>query len=212
MAFFIIFLALLTTIVLNCVFAKKIENKTYRFCMDLLNVALSLAFVILFIAVGTVKKNLNSYIDLGIKQIEKRVDEIYPGALEKQMSTEEIKKLLESSLERKEVNGLESLAENIIKSKIQGYTSSALKAINALERDVDKLSVKDALISIKELSVNSVMPWFRFLTVLIVGLYVIFIVASILLSLHFANDKDANNKGVIFGEEADKTFIGLENK
>lgn len=212
MAFFIVFLALLITIVLNCVFAKKIKNKTYRVCMGLLNVAFSLAFVILIVVVGTIKKNLSSYIDLGIKQIEMRVDEIYPGALEKQMSTEEVKKLLESSLERKEVDGLESLAANIIKSKIQNFTSSTLKTIKALERDVDKLSIKDALISIKELSVNSVEPWFRVLEILIVVLYVILIVASALLSLYFSNDKDTNNKGVVFGEEADKTFIGMENK
>ena len=212
MAFFIVFLALLITIVLNCVFAKKIKNKTYMVCMGLLNVAFSLAFVILLVVVGTVKKNLSSYIDLGIKQIEMRVDEICPGALEKQMSTEEVKKLLESSLERKDVNGLESLAENIIKFKIQNFTSSTLKAIKALERDVDKLSIKDALVSIKELSVSSVEPWFIVLEILIIVLYVILIVASALLSLHFANDKDSNNKGVVFGEEADKTFIGMENK
>ncbi|MBO7122605.1 MAG: hypothetical protein J6V90_04920 [Treponema sp.] len=195
MTIFISFCALLITVLLNSVFAKKIENKTYRIWMNLLNVALSLSFVILIVITGTVKKNLTSYIDLGINKLEMQVDEIYPGVLEKQMNTEEVKNILESCLERKHVNSLESLAENILKSAVKKYTSTALKIINTLERDTDKLSVKDALISIKEFCLNTATPWFKFLTILIVGLYIILIVVSIILSLHLSNNNDIKNKG-----------------
>lgn len=205
---FISFCALLITILLNNVFAKKVENKTYRIWMSLLNVVLSLSFVILFVIIGTVKKNLNSYIDLGINKLEMQVNEIYPGVLEKQMNTEEVKNILESSLERKRVNSLESLTENILKSAVKRYTSTALKIINNLERDTDKLSVKDALISIKELCLNTAVPWFKFLTFLIVGLYTILIVVSILLSLHLSNNNDIKNKCI----NTNKTFIEIENK
>ena len=212
MIFFIIFIALTVTLLLNFIFFKKIENKTYKICMGALNIILSLAFVILFTAVGIVKNHLNSFIDSGIKHLEIEVDEIYPGALEKQMSTQEIKNILEESLNKKEVDGIEALAENIIKAIIQKYTSSALKTIKAVERQEDRLSVKDALISIKELSIETASPYFKILQIALFVLYVALIIISILLSIHFANDKDSENKGIVFGEEADRTHIGMKTE
>lgn len=82
------------SILLNFLFVKKLENKTNRICMRVLNVLLSLVFIILFISVEIINRHLNSFIDLGIVQLEKKVDEIYPGVLQKQMNTEEIKNLL----------------------------------------------------------------------------------------------------------------------
>ena len=212
MIFFIIFIALTVTLLLNFIFLKKIENKTYKICMGALNIILSLAFVILFTALGIVKNHLNSFIYSGIKHLEIEVDEIYPGALEKQMSTQEIKNILEESLNKKEVDGIEALAENIIKARIQKYTSSALKTIKAVERQEDRLSVKDALISIKELSIETASPYFKILQIALFVLYVALIIISILLSIHFANDKDSENKGIVFGEEADKTHIGMKTE
>ena len=212
MIFFIILIALTVTLLLNFIFLKKIENKTYKICMGALNIILSLAFVILFTAVGIVKNHLNSFIDSGIKHLEIEVDEIYPGALEKQMSTQEIKNILEESLNKKEVDGIEALAENIIKARIQKYTSSALKTIKAVERQEDRLSVKDALISIKELSIETASPYFKILQIALFVLYVALIIISILLSIYFANDKDSENKGIVFGEEADKTHIGMKTE
>ncbi|MDO5773732.1 MAG: hypothetical protein Q4P16_05450, partial [Spirochaetales bacterium] len=75
------------SILLNFLFVKKLENKTNRICMRVLNVLLSFVFIILFISVEIINRHLNSFIDLGIIQLEKKVDEIYPGALQKQMNT-----------------------------------------------------------------------------------------------------------------------------
>lgn len=155
MTVFIILFAIVITLLLNLTFVRKIANKTYKICMGLINYIVSFAFIVLFICFGIVKNHLNSFIDSGISQLESRVNEIYPGALEKQMSTEEIKNILEESLEKKDVDGIEALAENVIKTRIEKYTSITLRTINVLERENNKLSVKDALISIKELSINT---------------------------------------------------------
>ena len=167
------------SILLNFLFVKKLENKTNRICMRVLNVVLSLVFIILFISVEIINRHLNSFIDLGIVQLEKKVDEIYPGALQKQMNTEEIKNLLEKSLEKNEVNGVQALADNIIKTKIENYALVTLKTINVLERDNNKLSVKDALLSIKELSVNSVSPYFKVVKIILFVLYLILALLSV---------------------------------
>ena len=204
--------AILISFLLNFFFVKRIENKTYKYCMGTINVALSLVFIILVIVVGIVKVHLNSFIDMGINELENRVDEIYPGALEKRMKTEEIKKILENSIETKDVNGVEEFAENLIKSKIQKYTSITLKTINALERENNMLSVKDTIVSIKEICVKAVAPYFKIAIILFFILYSILIAISIFLTLHLVKDKDSKNEGVAFGEEADKTFIGMKTE
>ena len=166
----------------------------------------------MFICFGIVKNHLNSFIDSGISQLESRVNEIYPGALEKQMSTEEIKNILEESLEKKDVDGIEALAENVIKTRIEKYTSITLRTINVLERENNKLSVKDALISIKELSINTISPYFKIIYILLFVLYFVFIIISIFITIHLSKDKNSTNEGIIFGEEADKTFIGMKTE
>lgn len=212
MTFLIIIIALIVPITLHLIIVKKIQNKTYKFCMSSLNFLLSLVFIILFIALGFVKNHLNSYIDIGINQLEQRVNEIYPNALDKQMNTEELKNLLEESLRKNESDGIEAIAENIIKSKIKKYTSTTLKTINALERENNKLSVKDALVSIKELSLNAINPYYKTSEIIIITLYGLFIIVSILITIHLIKDKDSSNEGIVFGEEADKTFIGMKTE
>lgn len=207
-----ILFAITVTLLLNIIFVRKIQNKTYKICMGSINFILSLAFIALFISIGIVKNHLNSFIDSGINQLELRVNEIYPGALEKQMSTEEIKDLLEQSLEKKDVDGIEALAENVIKTRIEKYTSITLKTINALERENNKLSVKDTLISIKELSLDTVSPYYKIINILLFVLYIVLVIVSILITIYLSKDKDSTNEGIIFGEEADKTFIGMKTE
>ena len=207
-----ILFAITVTLLLNLIFVRKIQNKTYKICMGSINFILSLAFIALFISIGIVKNHLNSFIDSGINQLVLRVNEIYPDALEKQMSTEEIKDLLEQSLEKKDVDGIEALAENVIKTRIEKYTSITLKTINALERENNKLFVKDALISIKELSLDTVSPYYKIINILLFVLYIVLVIVSILITIYLSKDKDSTNEGIIFGEEADKTFIGMKTE
>lgn len=208
----IILFAIILTLILNLSLVRKIGNKTSRISMGVINIIACLVFMILVVLLGTIKNNLSSVIDEGIQKLENKVNEVYPGALEKQMSTEEIKEVLEESLEIDEVDGFEALAQNIIKSRIEKLTSVTLKTINALERENDRLSVKDALISIKEISVEAIIPYYKTVLIILSSLYFLFIIISILLSLHLAKDSDSDNEGIVFGEEADKTVIGMKSK
>ena len=208
----IILFAIILTLILNLSLVRKIGNKTSRISMGVINIIACLVFMILVVLLGAIKNNLSSVIDEGIQKLENKVNEVYPGALEKQMSTEEIKEVLEESLEIDEVDGFEALAQNIIKSRIEKLTSVTLKTINALERENDRLSVKDALISIKEISVEAIIPYYKMVLIILSSLYFLFIIISILLSLHLAKDSDSDNEGIVFGEEADKTVIGMKSK
>ncbi len=212
MNIFIIVLAVLLTFLLSAFCLKKIENKTHKICILMIDIVLSFVFVILFIVTGTVKNNLNSFIDLGINQLEKNIDEIYPGAFEKQLDTENIKNLLEESLKKSEVNGIDSLAENIIKSKMKKYTSTALRAINVLETESGELSVKDVLLSIKELSMNSVNSMLKIVKIVLFVLYLVLCFVLFLFVLHLSKDTNVKNKGIVFGEDADKTFLGMKTE
>ncbi len=202
MIFLLIFI---TPVTLHLLFVKKIHNKTYKICMNFLNSILTFGFIVLFISLEFSSNHLSSYIDFRIEEIENTVNEIYPNAFEKQIDLEEIKNIFEESFAQNDACGIEFFAENIIKSK-------ALKAINLLERENNKLSIKDALISIKELSLNAINPYIRLAKIVLVALYFILMVASICITKHLINDKDENNEGIIFGEEADKTFIGMKTE
>lgn len=95
---------------------------------------------------------------------------------------------------------------------MEKYTSITLRTINVLERENNKLSVKDALISIKELSINTISPYFKIIYILLFVLYFVFIIISIFITIHLSKDKNSTNEGIIFGEEADKTFIGMKTE
>ena len=206
----VISFAVIMTVVSNILFVKKIKNKSNRIFMYMANSFVSLVFVILFCVSGFIRNNLENFIDFGITSLEKKVDEIYPGALEIQMDTTEIKDLLEKSLRKNSNKGLEAIAENIIKKKIQKFSSGTLKIIKTLEREEDKLSVKDALISIKEQSLKTIYSAIRIIKIGLFILYLIIILLSILFTKSLQKEKE--NQGIVFGEEADKTFIGMENK
>ena len=207
----VIILAVIITIMLNIVFAKKIKNRANRNFMYATNIIISVIFLILFCITGFIKNNLNSFIDFGINKLETKVNEIYPGAIEIQMNTTELKELLEKSLDDKtETKGLEGIATNILKNKIQKYTSGTLKILNTLEREENKLSVKDALISIKEQSLQAITTGIRFIKIGLFILYFLFIIFAILFSKSLQKEKQ--NQGIVFGEDADKTFIDMENK
>ena len=207
----VIILAVIITIMLNIVFAKKIKNRANRNFMYATNIIISVIFLILFCITGFIKNNLNSFIDFGINKLETKVNEIYPGAIEIQMNTTELKELLEKSFDDKtETKGLEGIATNILKNKIQKYTSGTLKILNTLEREENKLSVKDALISIKEPSLQAITTGIRFIKIGLFILYFLFIIFAILFSKSLQKEKQ--NQGIVFGEDADKTFIGMENK
>ena len=81
-----------------------------------------------------------------------------------------------------------------------------------LEQDDNKLSVKDVLVSIKELAVNSVSPYFRLVKIILFVLYLVLALLSVLLTFYLSKDKDSKNDGIVFGEEADKTFIGMKTE
>lgn len=81
-----------------------------------------------------------------------------------------------------------------------------------LEQDDNKLSVKNVLVSIKELAVNSVSPYFRLVKIILFVLYLVLALLSVLLTFYLSKDKDSKNDGIVFGEEADKTFIGMKTE
>ena len=66
--------------------------------------------------------------------------------------------------------------------------------------------------NIKELSVNSVFPYFKVAKIILFVLYLVLTLFSFLLTFYLSKDKDSKNDGIVFGEEADKTFIGMKNE
>jgi len=194
---------------LHVTVVQKNPKLTNRVCITGANIILSLAFVVLLYAINTVQDEANSYIDSQIALLEQKVNEIYPDAMNKQMSTVEVKETLMKALEKNKDGTAEAVGENIAKTLVEDYTESALSAIQSLERTSDQLSVKDALVSIKEIALEKTMPYLRLLRNVLVAVYILAIIISVIFSFFLA--KSGGNDGIVFGEEADQTHIGMKN-
>ncbi|WP_308510414.1 hypothetical protein [uncultured Treponema sp.] len=48
--------------------------------------------------------------------------------------------------------------------------------------------------------------------VILFVLYLILALLSVLLTFYLSKDKELKNDGIVFGEEADKTFIGMKTE
>ncbi|WP_406538022.1 hypothetical protein [Fibrobacter sp.] len=189
-------------------FVSKNANFTTRICITGANILLSLIFIGLLIGVGVVQDKSNTFIDEQISNLEIKVNKIYPGILNEQMSTVQVKDMLVKSLTRNDEGSVEAVAGNIAKTFAEDFTSTALKAIQSLERTDDKLSVKDALVSIKEYTIANTMPYLGYVKLILFVVYII----CMLLSLGFTKMLNSSNpKGIVFGEEASKTKIGMKN-
>ena len=194
---------------LHVTVVQKNPKLTNRVCITGANIILSLAFVVLLYAINTVQDEANSYIDSQIALLEQKVNEIYPDAMNKQMSTVEVKETLMKALEKNKDGTAEAVGENIAKTLVEDYTESALSAIQSLERTSDQLSVKDALVSIKEIALEKTMPYLRLLRNVLVAVYILALIISVIFSFFLA--KSGGSDGIVFGEEADQTHIGMKN-
>jgi len=57
-----------------------------------------------------------------------------------------------------------------------------------------------------------VFPYFKVAKIILFVLYLVLTLFSFLLTFYLSKDKDSKNDGIVFGEEADKTFIGMKNE
>lgn len=207
---FIILLAVIGLIIVNFVYVKKIANKTYKFCIWSLNVMVLFVFSVLITAVGVINDELNGFIDAQIGLVENKANEIYPGALDLQMSTVEVKNLLEQSLTFDTDDKLESIIINVIKSNVSDYTAFVLKTINKLERTENQLSVKEALISLKEICIETVKPYYRIACTVFTSIFFLYLLLIVVLCKYLEKNQKTVNDSIVFGDEAASTEIGMK--
>ena len=105
---------------------------------------------------------------------------------------------------------LEDIVLNIIKTNIDDFTGTALRTIDYLERTDNRLSVKDALISLKEICVEKINPFYKTANIILTVLFSIYMLCSFFLSLYLSSSKAKENKSIIFGETAGKTTAGMK--
>lgn len=198
------------TLFLNIVFVRRITNKMFRICITAANILFALFFIALISTVIFIDRHLETFIDTEIQKLENNMHEIYPDILKKKFTTVEIKRILESSTKTESGVGLNKIASDIVKSKIEVYTSSLLEGIKAIEDTDDMLSVKDVIISVKNLSLQTVKPYIKTAKNTLIILYLIYFILSMIASWYFKDKKE--NKTIIFGNDADCTILGMKTE
>lgn len=124
-----------------------------------------------------------------------------------------VKKNLDSFLNL-QISRLEAKANEIypgsLDAQMDNFTGTALRTIDYLERTDNMLSVKDALISLKEICVEKINPFYKTANIILTVLFSIYMLCSFFLSLYLSSSKAKENKSIIFGETAGKTTAGMK--
>ncbi|NLM01387.1 MAG: hypothetical protein GX220_08060 [Treponema sp.] len=156
-----------------------------------------------------IENKFNFFIDQQIISLEKQVNTIYPDILNKQIDTKEIKKILESTFENSQTENIDAIVTNIFKATIKNYTSLAVETINKLEKKENKLSIKEALVSLKEISYGKIIQYIKVIRILLTALLVVYCIISLIYSIYNSKQRVGKNKSIIFGEESEDTALGM---
>lgn len=202
-------LSVATVVLLHKKLVSKNPKKAHRICLTGANILFSIFFITFIAVINMVRDKADTYIDQHINSLEKKVDEIHPGALTEQMSPVDAKKILVKAFEKDQNHSVDEIAGNIAKTFMENYTLAVLKAIQSLERTNDNISVKEAILSVKEIALHETMPYFGLLNMALFFSYLVYIVIFVAFVRILNN---AQNEGLFFGKDADRTPLEMTTK
>ena len=209
MIYFIVF-SVLITLVLNICFVNKINNKTNRLTLYFCNIIFSVIFILLMLFCSFASKGINYLVDKQIEKLEQKVNEYFPNALTKEFDTTQIKTMLREVINTE--NSEIDLIQNIIYNSVTDFSTATLNIITTIDKNKNTISIKEAMINIKEVSLNKINPYINLIKNIIIIIYVLYLIISFILSLVFLKNTTKQTSGIVFGEEAEKISIGMENK
>ncbi|MBQ1197213.1 MAG: hypothetical protein IIX47_01240 [Spirochaetaceae bacterium] len=209
MIYFIVF-SILITLVLNICFVNKINNKTNRLTLYFCNIIFSVIFILLMLFCSFASKGINYLVDKQIEKLEQKVNEYFPNALTKEFDTTQIKTMLREVINTE--NSEIDLIQNIIYNSVTDFSTATLNIITTIDKNKNTISIKEAMINIKEVSLNKINPYINLIKNIIIIIYVLYLIISFILSLVFLKNTTKQTSGIVFGEEAEKISIGIENK
>lgn len=209
MIYFIVF-SILIILVLNICFVNKINNKTNRLTLYFCNIIFSVIFILLMLFCSFASKGINYLVDKQIEKLEQKVNEYFPNALTKEFDTTQIKTMLREVINTE--NSEIDLIQNIIYNSVTDFSTATLNIITTIDKNKNTISVKEAMINIKEVSLNKINPYINLIKNIIIIIYVLYLIISFILSLVFLKNTTKQTSGIVFGEEAEKISIGMENK
>ena len=209
MIYFIVF-SILIILVLNICFVNKINNKTNRLTLYFCNIIFSVIFILLMLFCSFASKGINYLVDKQIEKLEQKVNEYFPNALTKEFDTTQIKTMLREVINTE--NSEIDLIQNIIYNSVTDFSTATLNIITTIDKNKNTISIKEAMINIKEVSLNKINPYINLIKNIIIIIYVLYLIISFILSLVFLKNTTKQTSGIVFGEEAEKISIGMENK
>ena len=125
------------------------------------------------------------------------------------MSTVKVKEMLIAAFEKDQNHSVNAVAGNIAKTFMENYTLAVLKAIQSLERTSDRISIKHALVSVKETSLSEAMPYFSILEISLLFAYFVYVIISVAFTRMLNSPKGGN---IPFGNKAEKNPSGTTTK
>lgn len=207
---YLIIFSILITLLLNICFVKKIQNKTSRLTLYFCNIIFSVLFILSMLICKFSLVGINYLVDNQIEKLENKINDYYPNALSKEFDTTQIKTMLREVINTE--NSEIDLVQNIIYDSISDLTSNTLNILETVDGQNNKATIKNTMIKLKEISLDKISPYLNLLKIIFISIYAIYILISFIITLCCMKNKKKQNTGIIFGEEAEKISIGMENK
>jgi predicted PurR-regulated permease PerM len=217
MSLFTIILAIIigtmAAFLVNLIIVRNIE-KMQKIPMQVVSYFICIPLCLSFFFFIALRDTLDTFVENKIDYVELRLEELLPGTdvMNKTINTSDFSETLDklnvilSERPADEENYFETLVYNILIDKIKNYTDSYMngaenivKQLKEVSNKNNEVSIRVLLSTIKEIVLDTAMPYLaigKFITVL---LFVVYIIIYVCLVIYFKKGGALYNKSLVFG-------------
>jgi len=189
-------------LLLNKLFANKIESKSQRRVLKVASYILFIGFSLLFALEMALKEYLDKFIDDKVYEIELSLRKNFPNAkvMEISINTKEFAdisgKLLQS------LNDIGASSDGFVEKLVfDAFMSTLMPYIEGGKQG--EITMKSILLSLKELASQKVSQGFVILEIIMVILFLLCIFIYIVVAIFMRKSETSEEKGIVFGEGAE---------
>jgi len=197
--------------VLNKFLSEKIENKSYRIGLQ---VAAYIVFILLgfaFTSIFSLRIVLDKFIDNRIQAMEVSLSRRFPNSniLEASLNTGELVSLNNqiqqsiNDIDTKNDSFFERLVFDAFMGKFSNYINAVDTGVNALSNmsnDDGSVTIKTILYNLKDAALKAVSPYFVFMQIVVLVLFLIFIGIYAAIAVYIKKGGAMYNKSIVFGD------------
>ena len=199
--------------VLDRLFTNKLEDKNQRIGLNAAAYIVCIVLAVGFFSIFSLRAALDNFISGKINDLENKLTEIFPNTeiMEKSIDTNEFVSIINqlnqstSDINTKGNSFFEKMIYDAFSSKLNGYVTTVQSGINTVTKGSEDglITLKSTLNNLKHLSLDTAEPYFKFIQIAIIVLFVIFLGIYIGVVLFLKKGGGKYNKSMVFGDNVE---------